>query len=77
MRLEILQPTATERATPFAGVQRFMASRRNSDRAIQIGILVVLAVGAILMILPFAILWALVRLLPPWTDEKTEAPPAA
>jgi Ni/Fe-hydrogenase subunit HybB-like protein len=31
----------------------------------------------LLMILPFAILWALVRLLPPWTDEKTEAPPAA
>ena len=24
----------------------------------------------LLMILPFAILWVLVKLLPPWTDEK-------
>jgi len=31
----------------------------------------------LLMILPFAILWALVKLLPPWTDEKTEVQPAA
>jgi predicted membrane protein len=31
----------------------------------------------LLMILPFAILWVLVRLLPPWTDEKTEVQPAA
>ena len=29
------------------------------------------------MILPFAILWVLVKLLPPWTDEKTEVQPAA
>jgi Ni/Fe-hydrogenase subunit HybB-like protein len=33
--------------------------------------------AVLLMVLPFAILWALVRLLPPWTDEKTEARPAA
>jgi ABC-type glycerol-3-phosphate transport system permease component len=57
MRLEILQPAAAERATPFSGVQRFMASRRNSDRAIQIGILIVLIIGAVLMLLPF--LWML------------------
>ena len=31
----------------------------------------------LLMILPFAILWVLVKLLPPWTDEKTEVRPAA
>jgi predicted membrane protein len=29
------------------------------------------------MILPLAILWVLVKLLPPWTDEKTEVRPAA
>jgi hypothetical protein len=29
------------------------------------------------MILPLAILWALVKLLPPWSDEKTDAQPAA
>lgn len=31
----------------------------------------------LLMILPFAILWVLVKLLPPWTDEKTDVQPAA
>jgi Ni/Fe-hydrogenase subunit HybB-like protein len=30
-----------------------------------------------LMALPFAILWALVKLLPPWTEEKAGAQPAA
>jgi Ni/Fe-hydrogenase subunit HybB-like protein len=31
----------------------------------------------LLMILPFAILWVLVKLLPPWTDDKAGAEPAA
>jgi Ni/Fe-hydrogenase subunit HybB-like protein len=31
----------------------------------------------LLMLLPFAILWALVKLLPPWTDAKTGEQPAA
>lgn len=31
----------------------------------------------LLMILPFVILWVLVKLLPPWTDEKPGAQPAA
>jgi Ni/Fe-hydrogenase subunit HybB-like protein len=31
----------------------------------------------LLMILPFAILWVLVKLLPPWADEKTGVQPAA
>jgi Ni/Fe-hydrogenase subunit HybB-like protein len=31
----------------------------------------------LLMILPFVILWALVKLLPPWTDESPEVEPAA
>jgi Ni/Fe-hydrogenase subunit HybB-like protein len=31
----------------------------------------------LLMVLPFAILWVLVRLLPPWADEETGAQPAA
>ena len=31
----------------------------------------------LLMILPFAILWVLVKLLPPWTDEKPGPQPAA
>ncbi len=31
----------------------------------------------LLMILPFVILWVLVKLLPPWTDGSTEAEPAA
>jgi Ni/Fe-hydrogenase subunit HybB-like protein len=31
----------------------------------------------LLMILPFAILWVLVKLLPPWTEEKAEVQPAA
>jgi Ni/Fe-hydrogenase subunit HybB-like protein len=30
----------------------------------------------LLMILPFAILWVLVKLLPPWADEKTGVEPA-
>jgi Ni/Fe-hydrogenase subunit HybB-like protein len=32
--------------------------------------------AVLLMILPFVILWALVRLLPPWVDEKAEDAPA-
>jgi Ni/Fe-hydrogenase subunit HybB-like protein len=31
----------------------------------------------LLMILPFVILWVLVKLLPPWTDEKPGVQPAA
>jgi Ni/Fe-hydrogenase subunit HybB-like protein len=31
----------------------------------------------LLMILPLAILWALVKLLPPWTGEKTDVQPVA
>jgi hypothetical protein len=31
----------------------------------------------LLMILPFVILWVLVKLLPPWTDEKAGVQPAA
>jgi Ni/Fe-hydrogenase subunit HybB-like protein len=31
----------------------------------------------VLMVLPFAILWVLVKLLPPWADEETGARPAA
>jgi predicted membrane protein len=31
----------------------------------------------LLMILPFVILWGLVRLLPPWGDEKADVQPAA
>ncbi len=31
----------------------------------------------LLMILPFAILWVLIKLLPPWTDEKAPVPPLA
>jgi Ni/Fe-hydrogenase subunit HybB-like protein len=30
----------------------------------------------VLMVLPFLILWVLVRLLPPWPEETAEAPPA-
>ena len=30
----------------------------------------------LLMILPFAILWVLVKLLPPWVEEKAGAQPA-
>jgi predicted membrane protein len=33
--------------------------------------------AVLLMILPFAILWVLVKLLPPWTDEKAGVQPAA
>jgi hypothetical protein len=31
----------------------------------------------LLMILPFAILWVLIKLLPPWTEERAPVPPAA
>jgi hypothetical protein len=31
----------------------------------------------LLMILPFVILWVLVKLLPPWEDEKAKALPSA
>ena len=31
----------------------------------------------ILMVLPFVILWVLVKLLPPWADGKAGAQPAA
>ena len=31
----------------------------------------------LLMILPFVILWGLVKLLPPWADEKPGPQPAA
>jgi hypothetical protein len=32
--------------------------------------------GLILLILPFLILWGLVRLLPPWHGEEADPPPA-
>jgi hypothetical protein len=33
--------------------------------------------AAVLLVLPFAILWGLLRLLPPWAEGREEAPSAA
>ena len=53
MNFDNIQSIQTEPLKPDSALQRFLASRRNSDRVGQIGIFAITAIGAIVMIIPF------------------------